>query len=47
MHDRKQPDFMVFLSRNQLSWFWGASGSFAATTVLVVAAPGLLVFVSG
>ncbi len=25
------PDFMVFLNWDHLPWFWGASGSFAAT----------------
>lgn len=41
------PDFMVFLNWDHLPWFWGASGSFAATLVLILAVPGLLAFVFG
>jgi urea transport system permease protein len=41
------PDFMVFLNWDHLPWYWGASGSFAATLVLIVAVPGLLAFIFG
>jgi urea transport system permease protein len=41
------PDFMVFLNWDQLPWYWGASGSFAATLVLVLAVPGFLALVFG
>ena len=41
------PDFMVFLNWDSLPWFWGASGSFAATLLLILAVPGLLAFAFG
>jgi len=41
------PDFMVFLDWKALPWHWALSDSFAATLLLVVAAPGLLAFVFG
>ncbi|MBP8931939.1 MAG: urea ABC transporter permease subunit UrtC [Paracoccus sp.] len=41
------PDFMVFLNWDSLPWFWGASDSFAATLLLVVAVPGALAFIFG
>ena len=41
------PDFMVFLNWDSLPWFWGASDSFAATLLLIVAVPGALAFIFG
>jgi len=41
------PDFMVFLDWKTLPWHWLLSDSFAATLVLIVAAPALVAFVFG
>ena len=41
------PDFMVFLDWKTLPWHWALSDSFAATLLLVVAAPGLLALAFG
>ena len=41
------PDFMVFLDWKTLPWHWYLSDSFAATLLLVLAAPGVLALVFG
>jgi urea transport system permease protein len=41
------PDFMVFLDWKTLPWHWALSDSFAATLLLVVAAPAAVALVFG
>ena len=41
------PDFMVFLDWKTLPWHWMWSGSFFATLLLVVVAPGVVALVFG
>ena len=41
------PDFMVFLDWKTLPWHWTFSGSFLATALLVVLAPGLVALIFG
>jgi urea transport system permease protein len=41
------PDFMVFLDWKTLPWHWMLSGSFFATLILVVVAPGVVALVFG
>ena len=41
------PDFMVFLDWKALPWHWSFSDSFAFQMLMVLAVPGLLVFVFG
>jgi urea transport system permease protein len=41
------PDFMVFLDWKTLPWHWFFSGSFFATLILVVVAPGVVALVFG
>ena len=41
------PDFMVFLSWDELPWFWFGSDNTLFTLFMVLAAPGLLAFIFG
>lgn len=41
------PDFMVFLNRQELPWFWHGFDMFWFAVLMVVLAPGLLAFVFG
>ncbi|WP_404385695.1 urea ABC transporter permease subunit UrtC [Caenispirillum salinarum] len=41
------PDFMVFLNWDSLPWYWMGFDSFAFTTLMVLAVPGVLAFVFG
>ncbi|MEJ7138043.1 urea ABC transporter permease subunit UrtC [Amphibiibacter pelophylacis] len=41
------PEFMSFLDWQTLPWFWQASGSLAATLLLIVLVPGLLALALG
>ena len=41
------PDFMVFLNRQELPWYWWGFSSFPFALLMVLLVPGLLAFVFG